>query len=501
MKKVLLIQPNMNVATSGQRIIYPPMGIMYIAAVLEEKGYEVAIYDCQTESLDFEAKYVDGYVEGGVPMEEIRGRIVDFAPDCIGISCNFAVMASNMVETARLIKSIDQSIPVVVGGNHVTSMAEEVMEEPEIDYLIRGEGEYALTSLLEALEAGTGLEDVPGLIWRDSGAVTINRDNPYIHDLDALPFPAWHLFPFEKYSKLYKPHTVTWGDAKAMPTVLTSRGCGGTCVFCASNRTMGYKFRSRSLDKVFEEIDWLKEKYGIDQLMVIDDNFTQDKKRAKKFCDRYMEQKVDLKIHFLVFALWCMDEELIDKFHAMGCKSMGVAIESGVQEVLTKVVKKPLKLKRAIELIKYMRVKGIHITGSFVIGFPGETKKDIRRTLYMANYSGLFDSREIYFATPVPGSELYKTCVEQGFLSADFSYNTVEVVKSNISTFDFTPRDIDVILEADRTHHLIKSDPAHILRYVSGVRQRKSYIFFKVLFETLKMFIKYDFFKMKEVYP
>ncbi|MBI5892615.1 MAG: cobalamin B12-binding domain-containing protein [Deltaproteobacteria bacterium] len=501
MERILLIQPNMKVATSGQRIVYPPLGIMYIASVLEQKGYKVRILDCHAEGLDRDVDMIDGYVDVGIPMDDVRKRIQEFRPDCVGISCNFSVMVASMNETAKLVKELFPKTAVIVGGNHASSMPEEVMENPCVDYVMVGESELTFPMLLNKIDQGIGFESVPGLVWRKDSGLIKNPPGGYIKDLDSLPMPAWHLFPYEKYSRTYKPHTVTWGKPEAMPSILTSRGCAGTCIFCSVHKTMGRKFRARNLDKVFEEIRFLVDKYHISKLMIVDDNFTHDRKRTKQFCDEFKKYNFGIEIYFQVLALWCMDEELIDKLYDIGCTHMGFALESGVQEVLTNIVKKPLKLDRAMELLRYAKQKGIHLTGTFVIGFPGETKKDIQRSLYMANYSGLFDSREIYIATPLPGSEMFDICKKNNLFVDNFSYSRVEVVKPNITTKDFTPEDIEVILEADRTHHLIKANPKHILRYIKGVWKRKPPLFFKVLWETLKMFVKYDFLKIKEIYP
>ncbi len=573
-EKVLLIQPGMRIATSGQRIVYPPMGIMYLAAVLEKKGLEVKILDCQTEGLDRDAPMRDGHVEVGIPLEEVGARIEAFEPDMVGISCNFSVMVNSMNETACLAKELCPSAVIVVGGNHPTSMPGEVMENEAIDFVLMGEAEESLPALIEAIEkersacdggcgnctcgedaegdvereeegeggsgkgktegntrgktqgaakgsdkdragdrgagegssAGHGHErpayaGVSGLVWREDGRLVINPQGPFIKDLDTLPFPAWHLFPYEKYSRNYEPRTVTWGEPQAMPTVLTTRGCAGRCVFCSVHRTMGRKFRARRLDEVFREISFLIERYGIKKLMIIDDNFTHDRARAKEFCREFKRRGFDIEIHFMVLALWCMDEELIDELVDIGCVSMGFAIESGVQDVLTKVVKKPLNLERAMEVLRYARKRGVHLTGTFVIGLPGETKEDIRRSLYMANYSGLFDSREVYIATPLPGSELFERCRDEGLFAEGFSYDRVEVVKPNIRTRDFSPRYIETIVEADRTHHLIKSNPRRAPLYIRDVWRRKRPIFMNVLYETSAMFVKYDLLKMKERYP
>lgn len=500
-KKIMLVQPGMRIATSGQRIVYPPLGIMYIAAVLERSGYDVEILDCQTEALDTEAELLDGYIQVGIPMSEVRERIKVFAPDLVGITCNFSVMVNDMNEMARVIKDMMPEVTVVAGGNHPTSMPEEVMGNPAIDFTVLGEGEFKMPMLVESIKTDAGFKDVPGLAWRNLGKLQINPTGAFIEDLDELPYPAWHLFPFEKYSRNYKPNTVTWGDNMPMPSILTTRGCAGGCVFCSVFKTMGKKFRARKLDEVFKEIDFLIDKYHIKQLMIIDDNFTHNTQRAKDFCDEFKRRGYDLEIHFMVLALWCMDEELIDKLKDIGCTSMGFAIESGVQDIVSNVVNKPLDLVKSMKLLRYAKSRGIHLTGTFVIGFPGETKRDINRSLYMANYSGLFDSREIYIATPLPGSELFEKCEEGGYFVDGFSYDNVEVVKPNIKTPEFSPEYIETILEADRTHHLIRSNPRNIFGYLNAVRKRKPGLFFPVFYETARMFLKYDLLKLKEKYP
>ena len=501
-KKVLLIQPNMTVASaSGQPLIYPPLGIMYLASVIEEKGREVNILDCQSEACA-EIKSKDNNFEIGLPYEEIERRITDFAPDLIGISCNFSVMVTPVNETIKIIRRNFPKIPIVVGGCQPTSMPREMMENKDVTFVIMGEGERSFPALISAIKGEGDYLDIAGLVWRESsGNVRVNPQGDFIEDLDSLPYPAWHLFPYEKYSKSYDPRSVSWGEPEGMPSILTTRGCAASCVFCSVHKTMGRKFRTRSLDDVFKEIRFLIDTYHIKQILVIDDNFTQNKKRAKEFCDEFKKQNFGIKIHFLVLALWCMDEELIDKLQSIGATKMGFAIESGVQDVITNIIKKPLKLQRAMELLKYARSKGIHLTGTFVLGFPGETKSDMHRSLYMANYSGLFDNREIYIATPLPGSELYKSCEDGGYFTDGFSYDNIQFARSSIETDEFSAEYMDTLVEADRTHHLIKTYPKRIFYYIGEVRKRKPNIFFKVLIETARMFIKYDFLKFKEEYP
>jgi magnesium-protoporphyrin IX monomethyl ester (oxidative) cyclase len=492
----------MTVASSaGNPLIYPPLGIMYIASVLEESGYEVALLDCQSESCG-EIKSIGNNFEIGLPYDEIESRIKDFAPDVIGISCNFSVMVPPVNETVKAAKKVLPEVPIVVGGCQPTSMPREMMENEGVDFVIMGEGERNFLKLVKAIEAGDEFSDIAGVAWKDSiGDIHVNPQGDFIEDLDSLPYPAWHLFPYEKYSRSYDPQSVSWGEPEGMPSILTTRGCSATCIFCSVHKTMGRKFRTRSLEDVFQEIRYLIDTYHIKQILVIDDNFTQNKKRAKEFCDEFKKQNFGIKIHFLVLALWCMDEELIDKLQSIGTTKMGFAIESGVQDVITNIIKKPLKLPRAMELLRYAKSKGIHLTGTFVLGFPGETKKDMQRSLYMANYSGLFDNREVYIATPLPGSELYKSCEDGGYFTDGFSYDNIQFARSSIETEEFSAEYMDTLVEADRTHHLMKTYPKRIFHYIGEVRRRKPNIFFKVLIETARMFIKYDILKYKEEYP
>lgn len=500
--RILLIQPNMMVATSVRPLVYPPIGIMYLAAVLEKTGYEVSILDCQTEALG-RPMVADLTVAFGLSIDEISKRIKEFSPDLIGISCNFSVMFAPMSEIVDAASSVAPGASIVVGGHHATSLPKEVMKNKKIDFVIMGEGEISFQALVVALDGDDGgYGDIQGLVWRDGESkVRINPQGALIKDLESLPYPAWHLFPYEKYSQEYDPITVTWGEAEAMPSILTTRGCVAECIFCSVHNTMGRGFRARGLDDVFAEIRFLIDRYGIKKLLILDDNFTHNKKRAKKFCDEFKKQDFGIKIHFLVLALWCMDEELIDKLHSIGCTSMGFAIESGVQETLNKIIKKPLNLTRAMELLRYAKGRGIHLTGTFVVGFPGETKKDIQRSLYMANYSGLFDNREVYIATPLPGTELFQLCVDNNYFVEGFSYSNIDVLNANINTEEFSAAYIEMIVEADRTHHLVKRYPMRTIRIIKDVRRRKPRIYLQVLFETAKMFLKYDLLRLKEEYP
>ena len=458
--RVLLIQPPFSRWPGEAKVVQPPLGLAYIAAVLEKDGYTVKIIDAPLEGYEEEIKFSDGRHRYGLSYEEILKRVKEFRPDIIGISCSFSTLFYTVCELSREIKKFDKSIKICVGGAHPTSVPEEVFEREEIDFVIIGEGEARFSQLLAALSAGESLSAIDGLGYRQGNKVLINPPVNYIRDLDEIPFPARHLLDMEKYLRINKPHGVSTKGDRAT-TIITSRGCPANCIFCSIHGIWGRKFRVRSPENVIKEIELLKTQYGIDEILFEDDNLTFDNKRAEKIFDLMIDKGFNL--HWKTpngVALWRLTETLIAKMRKSGCYHLAFAIESGNDHVLHGIIKKPLNLKKVKTLIDAAKRCGIIAEGFFVLGFPGETFEQMKETFKYALHLGL-DKANFMIATPYPGTRLYEVCVKDGYLADGFDYKDLITRRASIKTPDFTPaqveRFVSRLILSFQAHRIIKN--------------------------------------------
>ncbi|NQT22049.1 MAG: B12-binding domain-containing radical SAM protein, partial [Candidatus Omnitrophica bacterium] len=259
--KILLIQPPFTIMNMYPKSAMPPLGLGYIAAVLKNK-YEVKILDAAVEGYTNVQKIDERFIRYGLSFEEIEKRIVDFAPDVVGVSCQFIGQAQNALEVCRRIKASDQNIITVIGGPFPSSTPHYFLKERLLDAVVIGEGEATIVRLLKALKEEVGLSNIDGLAFRVNETIQINPLKDFISDLDTLPFPARELMPMEKYFKINSPHG---GLPRKRPntSIITSRGCPAKCVFCATAAFWGNRFRSRSPENVLEELKMLKDEYGV----------------------------------------------------------------------------------------------------------------------------------------------------------------------------------------------------------------------------------------------
>ena len=210
--KILLIYPPSRTIKGQSKMLSPPLGLAYIAAVLEANGYSVRVLDCTAEGFDEVGTYGDGVIGYGLPAEKILSSVVDYAPDVVGISCLFTVFAPIVEFLADSIKGRLPHSTVVLGGTHSTVCADELVRRPGVDFVVRGEGEYSFLKLVQHLDGESNrtqctsesreptLGQIPGITWEESGRI-LSTPQEYIEDLDALPRPARHLLEMELYTR------------------------------------------------------------------------------------------------------------------------------------------------------------------------------------------------------------------------------------------------------------------------------------------------------------
>jgi radical SAM superfamily enzyme YgiQ (UPF0313 family) len=381
--KILLLQPNYD-----SHVVCPPFNLGYLASSLEIDKHQVDIFD--------------GTLRNALE-EDFLEYIAVFKPGIIGIT----VMSRGHNKVKKLISAIKAKfkIPVVIGGPQVTAFPEIVVRDLGADFAIVGEGELTIRELARYLEGNNKkYEEILGVAYfREDKEVRVNERRPLIKDLDAIPFPAWHLIPPDKYRMV-----PILAPAKNFPPapLMTSRGCPHRCTFCASNVTWQYRMRMRSPQNVITEIKLLRDQFGVKEILISDDNFTASKKYAESVCDRIIEENLGISWQCSSgVRVDKLDLRLLKKMKAAGCYSVGLGIESGNQAILDKAHKK-LDLAIVKNALRDLKRAGIKSYGFFIFGFPEETHATAQDTINFA-VNNDFDRVWFNVLTPYPGSEIF----------------------------------------------------------------------------------------------
>jgi anaerobic magnesium-protoporphyrin IX monomethyl ester cyclase len=377
MVKIALVNP-----PQFTRYPQPPMGLALIAAVLEEKGYEVSVIDANAMQLK---------------PEDVVSRLGD--ADMVGLTAMTPTI-STAIDIARQIKKVKPELPVILGGAHATLLPEETLDAaPEIDIVVRGEGEETVIELLQALQSKQPLDGIQGISYRRDDNIISNPLRTGTIDLDSLPFLAYHLLPWKKY-RPHPPH----GRALSFAVVITSRGCPFQCAYC-SKPIFGSKFRAQSPERVVEELAFYQNELGIREFAFYDDVFTLDKKRAYAIADEIIKKGLRLQ-WTCETRVDLVDRELLSHMKQAGCYSVAYGIESASQEILD-TINKGITLEQIEEAVRITREAGLQIVGYFMIGSPGESPETIRSTIRFAKKLKL-DFAQFSVTTPFPGTRLYE---------------------------------------------------------------------------------------------
>lgn len=446
MRICLINPPNAVPKTRELPKVFQPLGLAYIASVLESR-HNVHIIDALAEGYE-EIRQENGRHFVGLEYGEISERIREISPHIVGIAVPFSAQAQCAVDVARAIKRVDRDTITILGGVHPSVRPIQCLTNPHVDYVVVGEGEHTIVELVDVLEREDydQLKKVQGIGFKKDGKPAVTPSRPLIEDLDSIPFPARHLLPMDIYFKLARRGYVPrHGLSRRWATVTTSRGCPYKCVFCSIHNTMGRVWRSRSPENVVREIEQLAENYKIKQIDFEDDNMTLNRKRMERICDLLIERGLDIE--------WytpngvradTLDERLLRKMKKSGLKGIWISPESGVQRVVNQIIKKNLDLRQVEKVVSLCRKLRINVECYFVVGVIGETKEDIKSTIsYSRRLKGLGATGvQFCIATPYYGTELYERARDCGYLHKSFSDETSTVSEANIETPDFTMEEI-----------------------------------------------------------
>jgi anaerobic magnesium-protoporphyrin IX monomethyl ester cyclase len=449
--KVLLINP--------PQTFYPgsdppagnlPLGLLYIAAVLDNAEHKVEILDAFMTGSSF--RKMRDTTNVGMPYGKIKEEIRRKKPDIVGIANPFTCQVEHAIRVGNIVKEVDPTILTVVGGPHVTAVPVEFLEEAKnIDIAVIGEGEHTMLDIVKFFEGYKKISDVQGIAYRKNGAITQNSPRPFIKNLDELPYPAYHLVEMEQYLNPKKIEYRSFKDRAI--SMITSRGCPFNCNFCSVHLHMGKMFRVHSVNYVINHIEYVVNKYGVKTIFFEDDNLTFDLKRFEAICDRIIERGIrfnwetpnGIRGDFLTLSL-------LKKMKKSGCQSVFFGIESGDQFVLDNIIDKSLNLKEVVKVAKMCKEIGLSTAAFYIIGFPGEKKENMLKTVELA----LKLKREydvgmlLHVATPSCGTRLYEECKKKGYIQEDLTPRAFAEVRQTwgtplISTEDFMPIEVKEI--------------------------------------------------------
>ena len=431
-----------------------PLGLAYVAASLEKAGFPVDV--------------LDNYLLEK-PIAEVKLLIKQRNPEIVGITCGSATY-SRCIETSKAVKEMLPSCKVVVGGWHPTYEPESMLQHPEIDYVVMGEGERAMVELAAHITKGRTskhLMDIAGLAYKNEGRIVKNPQR-FINNLDEVPFPARHLLPMHLYAR-----QIEYLEVKPVDNMNIARGCPYNCAFCETKQLWGSACRGFSPKYVLEEIKHLMANFGTKGIYFINDNFTMRKKDTSELCALIRKEKVDIE--------WVCDtrvdlvtREMLREMKTAGCKTIWFGGESGSQRILDKL-NKHVSLEQTETAFKMCREEGIHTACSFLLGVPGETIDEMNMTFKFARKLDPDWCRFNIFVA-VPGSTLYREVMEKklydrledfaAYVKTDeFDYEKVLGIQRNFHrNFNRSPRRVVRKIQQQGLLSVLKKSPRYLFR-------------------------------------
>ncbi len=402
--KVLFIEPPKDFWFVMGEYTPPPLGILQLAAFLESRipDFDIIVLDCQAEQ---------------VGWDDLRRLIGSIEPDVVVSSALATCNTYTIIRTLDIIKKIDPQIKTVVGGQHFTALSNESLEKyPEIDFIIRGEGELTLVDLLQDIEQDRPLEKVDGISFRHGDKIVHNLPRALIDNLDDLPFPGYHFIEnnMDKYHFKMMAHS---NAGYAM--VEASRGCLHKCTFCSQWPYWGGRWRTKSPKRIADEMEYIYNEYDISFLWLTDDNLGLGK-RTSDLCDELIKKGVSDSITWFIQARSddiVQHKKILPKMRRAGNYWVMAGLERHDDKTITNYHKgiKPNDSKLSMDLLKE---NGIFAQATLIMGDRSDSHNSIQQLRDFVNYVDP-DLAIFMVLTPFPGTDLYKTARENGWLEED----------------------------------------------------------------------------------
>lgn len=452
----------MNILLIKPATIYQPIGLAYLSPYLLSSNFKVEIID---------------YVVNKYTEDRLIKELEDKKPEIIGIT-SITPFAFVGLKIAKLAKETLQDSYIVFGGPHATAAPLRVIKEKGIDCVVMGEGERTFSELVKAIKYGKNLGEIKGLIYKGDNEIKQNEPRELISNIDEIPYPAYHLFPVEKYFEYPDMHGLITKNKRFMP-VLSSRGCPYKCIYC--HETLGKVFRPRSPENFLGELEMLYHKYGIREFHIEDDTFNVNIDRAKIIMDEIVGRELNVSIQF-PSGLRCdrMDEDLVIKMKKAGTFMIALGIETASPRVM-KFIKKNLNLEKVKEAVNLITKHKIQVWGYFMIGFPYETMDEIYETINFAKSLNLTYA-SFSIVTPLPGTELFNIAIKEGYICEDeyfestsINYSTPLMKGLNVTQSEL----VSLKKEAIRKFYLNPKRIFRLLFFALRSRRNLSYYFRK----------------------
>jgi len=403
--RVCLVCPTKKTATAS-----PPVGLMYIAAVLRRAGVDVMIID---------------EPRTGEPVENLVPPVVDYGPDVVGISVMTATYPRGRQLAARLKDAL--GVPLVFGGPHATFRYADVLREAAADAVVLYEGEATMPALVQALAGGRGIDNIPGVVTRENLSRHVGRPAPVLASLDSLPLPARDLLPMDRYPDMTRG------------LLVTSRGCPYNCAFCSSRAFNGPRVRAHDIDHVLAEVEELVERYGCPVLNFQDDFFTYDRARLETICRTMIERgwKVQWGAQSRVDAV---RPEMLRLMRRAGCSLIYFGTETAVQATMDGIDKRTTveQLRRAVA---WTWEAGIQPNVSLLVGLPDDTPESLAESLEVMQQVRPFEVATQYL-TPFPGSPIGECPQDYGITVVDDDLEHYDCHHPVIETRHLTSEDM-----------------------------------------------------------
>ena len=440
-----------------------PLGILYLAGVARTCGFNVEILDLHKNfcemiwNKNIKHESIQNFL-----YDNIKEKILRHNPVLVSISCLFSMASEVAHDVAAFVKKIDTNSKVLMGGGYPTNSTKETLWDQNVDIVIVGEGEHAFKEIICSLDeySPENYFHNPAIATRKSLDKKIKPVGDKIQDLDNLPYPAWDLFdkPMSYITGSNRTRSYDLKEKRCV-SLYTSRGCPFYCTFCASHTIHGRKLRLHSLEHIFAEIDKLVKDYNINLLLIEDDIFNFNRQRTIEFCKRLIDRwgsRFEIEFPNGIY-IPALNDEVVQWLSRAGVKDVHIAVESGHQYTLTNIVKKGgLTLEKIKEAVNVLNKYDIIIRNFFIIGFPGETKEMIRKSLQFAADLNS-DWTCIFIATPIHGSDLHRMAHEEGYLNNGKNSNSklenTHYLRAGIETEDFTAKELEE-LQYDANLHI-----------------------------------------------
>ena len=429
--KILLLQPPVeDFYQTTMRTL--PVGLLYLASSLQAAGFAVELLDCQATSqkrvleLPQEFQYLKRYYRPenlspfklyghyrhyGLSWEEVRERIKESRADLIGVSALFTPFYREALRCAAIAKELDATRPVILGGAHVNACPEQVLRDPNVDFILLGEGERTLPQFAGALREGhyQAFDTILGLGYKTGGKLHIPAHGDLIDDLDALPLPARELIDPSRY--------VLGG--KKMTMLITSRGCPYHCTFCSIFLTAGRKFRVRAIDRIIAEMKLCRERFGTEIFDVEDDNFSFDQKRAREILHAIREEFGEEQIELLAMngiSAANLSAPLVEEMKRTGFRALNLALVTSDKEQ-QRATKRPGSTSHFDRIVEQAATLGMEMVNYLILGLPDSTIDEMLDSILHLMQRPVLIGPSVFYATP--GTESFAQCVAAGLLPSE----------------------------------------------------------------------------------